>query len=126
MLNLVTIMGSLTKDPEVKTTKNDVKYCQFTVAVERDQKGQTDFVPCAAWRQTAEFLGKYFTKGQMICLTGKLYNSPYETSDGKKRDSWAIAVSQVFFCGSKAETNEIKPVSVQWEDLGDSEDGLPF
>lgn len=126
MLNSINIMGRLTKDPEVKTTSNNVNFCQFTVAVEREYGDKkTDFIPCVAWRGTADFIGKYFAKGQMICVEGRMENNPYEGNDGKKRDSWSVNVSSVHFCGSKAETNEPKAVNVEWEELPD-EGELPF
>ena len=125
MLNNVTIMGRLTRDPEPKTTSNDVNYCNFSVAVEREVRGKTDFFNCTAWRGTADFICKYFAKGNMICCEGRMENNPYEGRDGKKRDSWSLNVSSVHFCGSKSETNEVRPVNVEWEELPD-EGELPF
>lgn len=126
MLNSIVIMGRLVRDPEYKKTNNNVEYCSFTIAVERDMaKGKTDFIPCTAWRGTAAFVNSYFTKGSMICVEGRLENNPYEGRDGKKRDSWQVNVSSVHFCGSRAESSEPKAVNVEWEELPD-EGELPF
>ena len=126
MLNNITLMGRLTRDPELRKTSNDVEWVTFSVAVEREYGDKkTDFIPCVAWRGTAQFIDKYFAKGQMICCEGRLENNPYEDKNGNKRDSWQVNVSGVHFCGSKAETNEVKPVTVEWEELPD-EGELPF
>lgn len=126
MLNNITIMGRLTKDPELKITSNDVKFCPFSVAVDREYgEKKTDFINCIAWRGTAEFINKYFAKGQMICCEGRMENNPYEDKEGKKRDSWGVNVSSVHFCGSKSESGDVKPVSVEWEELPDDGE-LPF
>lgn len=125
MLNSLVIMGRLTRDPELRRTNNDVDWCTFSVAVEREQRGKTDFIPCVAWRGTAQFIDKYFAKGNMICCEGRMENNPYEDKNGNKRDSWQMNVSSVHFCGSKSETGEVKAVSVEWEELDDTE-SLPF
>ena len=127
MLNTIIIMGRLTKTPETKTTSNNVTFCQFTVAVDREMaKDKTDFIPCVAWRGSAEFLAKYFTKGQMVCCEGRLENNPFTTDDGKKRDSWSVNVQSIHFCGGKQAAGEFTPVNVKFEELGDDDGELPF
>lgn len=122
-INNVTLVGRLTFDPTFRKTKDDLAICNFIVAVDRETKGKTDFIPCTAWRQTAEFVNKYFTKGSMIAVIGRMENNPFQDKDGKKRDSWGINVQSVSFCGSKA--GEAQPVTVKWEDLPDDGE-LPF
>ena len=126
MLNTIVLMGRLVRDPEPIKSSNDIQICRFTIAVDRDMaKGKTDFIPCTAWRGTAQFVEKYFAKGNMICVQGRLENNPFEGKDGKKRDSWSVNVESVHFCGGKTNTGEVKPVSVQWEELAE-EGELPF
>ena len=124
-INNVTLVGRLTSDPTFRKTSNDLAICNFVLAVDRETKGKTDFIPCTAWRQTAEFVNKYFTKGTMIAVIGRMENNPFQDKDGKKRDSWGINVQSVSFCGSRSETGEAKPTKVEWEEIED--DGqLPF
>lgn len=133
MLNNVTIMGRLTADPEIKTTQNQVSVTSFSVAVERniktkDGQRETDFVPVVAWRNTADFIGKYWKKGQMICIVGELQSRKFEDKNGAKRTAWEVIASQAHFCGTaeKAEGGEkAGSVSVPFEEIPDSGD-LPF
>lgn len=130
MLNNITIMGRLTKDIELRKTNNDMAVASFTVAVERDyQSGgsnkQTDFIDCTAWRGTAEFISKYFHKGDMIAVIGSLQSRKWEDKNGNNRVSWEVVVNTAYFCGSKSDRTDAKPVSVQWEDLPDDGE-LPF
>ena len=90
MLNHITIMGRLTRDPELRRTGNGVAVTSFTVAVDRDIKSSdgetdTDFIDCVAWRQTGEFVGKYFTKGRMAVVSGRLQIRGWTDKDGSKR-----------------------------------------
>lgn len=105
MLNSIIIMGRLTNFPEVKTTQSGISVCSFTVAVDRQyaNNGQreTDFIDCVAWRNTADFVGKWFTKGQMIAVQGELQTRNYEDKNGNKRKATEIVVSNVSFCGNK-------------------------
>lgn len=107
MLNTVSIMGRLVKDPELKTTKSGVSTASFTIAVERDYKGkddaerQSDFFDCIAWRQTAEFVNKYFSKGNLIVINGKLQTETWEAQDGTKRKKTSIVADNVYFGGGK-------------------------
>lgn len=105
-MNRVIIMGRLTADPELKTTASGVSVAAFRVAVDRDYqpKGgerQADFIPCVAWRQTAEFVSRYFQKGRMIALEGSLQSRNYEDKQGQKRTAYEVIADHVWFCGEK-------------------------
>lgn len=104
-MNIVTLLGRLTADPEVRTTQNNVEVASFTVAVQRTGSADTtDFIPCVAWRQTAEFVGRYFHKGKMIALSGSLQSRKYtENATGKTRTAYEVVVSNVWFAGDKSE-----------------------
>ena len=132
-LNSVTLLGRLTKEPELRTTQSGVSVASFTLAVDRDfQKGEVDFVDCVAWRNTGEFVSKYFHKGQMMALHGSLQSRTWEAKDGTKRTSWEVVADSVYFCGDKKNDGETQPakggVNVSaFEDLDDESDGqLPF
>ena len=104
MLNRIIIMGRLTAAPELKTTQNGVSVVSFTVACERDfgsGEKQTDFIDCTAWRGTAEFVAKYFRKGSMIVVSGRLQSRKWEDRDGNKRTSWEIQADSVYFGESR-------------------------
>lgn len=109
MLNCAVIMGRLTADPELRTTGNGISVTSFSVAVDRNyqragQERQTDFINVVAWRQTAEFVTRYFRKGQMIAVQGSIQTRNYEDRNGNKRTAVEIVADNVSFCGSKAET----------------------
>ena len=103
MLNIVAIQGRLTADPELKHTPSGVAVTSFTLAVDRYAKEErkTDWVDVVAWRQTAEFICKYFTKGQMIAVTGSIQTRNWEDKQGNKRKAVEIMAKEVSFCGSK-------------------------
>lgn len=108
MINIAVIMGRLTADPELKTTQGGKSVCSFTVAVDRNyapqgQERKTDFINVVAWRQTAEFVSKWFRKGKMIALQGPIQVRNYEDRNGNKRTAVEIIANEVSFCGSKAE-----------------------
>lgn len=106
MYNRIILMGRLTKDPELKTTQSGVTFCRFSIAVDRGYKSgeekQTDFFDITAWRQTAEFICKYFCKGKAIHIEGKLQNNNYTDQNGVKHYSNAIIADNVGFCGDRA------------------------
>ena len=109
MINNVVLMGRLTAAPELKTTQSGISTVRFSVAVERryNKQGedrQTDFIDCVAWRQTAEFVSKYFNKGSMIAVEGSIQTRNYEDKNGNKRKAVEVQVDNVSFCGSKSET----------------------
>lgn len=109
MLNKVIIMGRLTRDPEFRQTTSGVPVCRISVAVNRSYKNRdtgervedTDFIDCDAWRQTAEFVSRYFTKGSMILIEGQLRNNNYTDNNGVKHYSMRVLVDNVSFCESK-------------------------
>ena len=105
-MNSICLMGRLTGDPELKTTQSGVSVTSFSVAVDRayrskDQERQTDFINCVAWRQTAEFISRYFRKGQRIALQGSLQSRKYTANDGSQRTVYEVVVDNAFFCESK-------------------------
>ncbi len=109
MLNHITIMGRLTRDPELRRTGSGVAVASFTVAVDRDfadkQSGEkeTDFIECVAWRQTGEFVSKYFTKGRMIVVDGRLQIRGWTDKDGNKRRTAEVVADNCYFGDSKRE-----------------------
>ena len=108
-INTVALMGRLTKDP-TKTRAGETNVCHFTVAVDDGyRKDRTHFIDCDAWASTAEFLEKYFHKGQMIALTGSLEQSSWTDKDGNKKSKTIVRADRVSFCSSKAEEDSRKP-----------------
>ena len=107
MLNHITIMGRLVRDPELRRTGSGIAVTSFTVAVDRDFGGrdggekETDFIDCVAWRQTGEFVSKYFTKGSMIVVSGRLQIRNWNDKDGNKRRSAEVVADNVYFGDSK-------------------------
>ena len=107
MLNHITIMGRLTRDPELRRTGSGIAVASFTVAVDRDFGGrdggekETDFIDCVAWRQTGEFVSKYFTKGRMIVVSGRLQIRSWTDKDGNKRRTAEVVADNVYFGDSK-------------------------
>ena len=103
-MNIITLMGRLTATPELKTTSSGLNYCRFTVAVDRptskDKERQTDFISCVAWRTTAEFVCKYFSKGSRIALNGSIQTGSYE-KDGQKIFTTDVIAEKVYFCESR-------------------------
>lgn len=110
MLNHITIMGRLTRDPELRRTGSGVAVASFTVAVDRDmapqgQEKETDFIDCVAWRNTGEFVSKYFTKGRMIVVSGRLQIRSWTDKEGNKRRTAEVVADSVYFAGSKPDGN---------------------
>lgn len=116
MLNTITIMGRLTAEPELRTTQNGTSVASFTVAVERDTKDkETDFISCVAWRQTGEFVSRYFRKGSMIVVSGRLQSRKWQDRDGNNRTSWEVNADSVYFGESRRDSQQSQqrgPVSV--------------
>ena len=109
MLNCAVIMGRLTADPELRQTPSGVAVTRFTVAVDRGyvkagEERKADFINVVAWRQTAEFVTRYFSKGSMIAVQGAIQTGSYE-KDGIKRSTFEIVADNVSFCGSKSESS---------------------
>ena len=134
MLNCAVIMGRLTDNPELRTTTSAVAVTSFTVAVERPyQKDpdnrQVDFLNVVAWRNTAEFVTKYFKKGQMIAVQGSIQTRNYEDKQGNKRTAVEIVADNVSFCGPKPEgqNTQAQAETPQTAAYSPSEDeDLPF
>lgn len=106
MLNHITVMGRLTRDPELRNTQSGTPVCSFSIACDRDFKSdngerKTDFFDCVAWRGTAEFVSKYFTKGRMAVVDGRLQIRDWTDKEGGKRRSAEILAAQVYFGDSK-------------------------
>ena len=129
-------MGRLTADPELKMTQNSTPVCSFRIAVDRNvtnkQTGEraTDYINVIAWRQTAEFVCKYFRKGSMIALEGSLQSRSYTDKDGNNRTSYDVVANNVSFTGSKSEGGAAPvaiPQSQEFEVVTEQEDDdLPF
>src|SRR5660397_314 len=104
-MNKVILVGRLVKDPEVKTTQSQIAFCGFTIAVDRkfkkDGEKTADFISCIAWRQQAEFLGKYFQKGSRVAIVGNLQSRTYDDKDGKKVYVTEAVVDEIEFVDSK-------------------------
>ena len=107
MLNHIVLMGRLTRDPELRYTGSNVPVASFSIAVDRDfgrgENGekQTDFINVSAWRQTGEFVSKYFTKGSMIVVSGRLQIRDYTDRDGNRRTAAEVVADNVYFGESK-------------------------
>lgn len=110
MLNCVVLMGRLTADPELRTTASGISVARFSIAVDRGytrpgEEKQTDFINIVAWRQTAEFVSRYFHKGSMIAVQGELRMNRYQDkATGQNRTTYEVMANNVSFTGSKAES----------------------
>ena len=111
MLNHITIMGRLTRDPELRRTGSGIAVASFTLAVDRDfgkndnGERETDFIDCVAWRQTGEFVSKYFTKGRMAVVSGRLQIRGWTDKDGNKRRTAEVVADNVYFGDSKRDSD---------------------
>ena len=158
MLNHIVIMGRLTRDPELRYTQSQTPVVSFSVAVDRDFGGrdggekQTDFIDCVAWRSTAEFVNKYFRKGSMVAVSGRLQIRDWQDRDGNKRRSAEIVADNVYFGESRRRDDDSRdsyggnsyaagssggnsgdharsasaPAPSAFQDLGDDDGELPF
>lgn len=148
MINMVALMGRLTYSPELISTPNGVSVLRFQVACDRNyqkdsQNRQADFIDCVAWRQTAEFISRYFHKGSMIAVEGTIQTSNYTDKDGNKRKQIEVLANNVSFCGGKAENGsqgtqgaqneqytqggmDINYDTSDFEEIVDDDDDLPF
>lgn len=111
MLNKIIIMGRLTRDPELRYTQSGTPVASFTVAVDRDytaqgQQRETDFIDCVAWRQGGEFVSKYFVKGQMIVVDGRLQSRKWQDRDGNNRTNWEVISDHTYFGEPKRESSQ--------------------
>ena len=143
MLNTITIMGRLTRDPELRHTQNNTPVAAFTLAVDRDFSGkdgaekQTDFIDCVAWRGAGEFVSRYFAKGRMAVVAGRLQLRDWTDKDGNKRRSAEVIADRIYFGDSKKDTSgQSAPYGAQphaasyspqqYEELDEPDDELPF
>ena len=144
MLNHVSIMGRLARDPELRTTTSGKSVVSFTIATDRNRKdangqNQTDWIRMTAWGKTAEFICKYFQKGSMIAIDGRLQSKTYQDKNGNNRTDMEVVVEEVNFVGAKSASNadsNAQPAArqqptaqpqtaPQFEDVSDDTD-LPF
>lgn len=135
MLNHIVLMGRLTRDPELRHTGNGTSVAAFSLAVDRDFKSQggekeTDFVDIVAWRSTADFVSKFFTKGRMAVVEGRLQIRDWTDKGGGKRRSAEVVAEHVYFGDSKrseSDTASAPPASGDFREIPEDEEGeLPF
>lgn len=136
MLNNVVLMGRLTATPELKATPDGTSVISFSIAVDRRfqpkaGEKQTDFINCVAWRNTAEFITRYFKKGDMIAVTGAIQMRKYKDNNGNSRTAFEVVIEQATFCGGKStgdsgnnNANSAPEPAPRYEDITDEE--LPF
>ena len=131
MLNKVIIMGRLVRDPELRRTSSGTAVASFTIACDRDFKSdggerEADFIECVAWRNTAEFVSKYFTKGRMAVVSGRLQTRNWTDKEGNKRKATEIVAESVYFGDSKRE--ELQSYAAPQESFAElPDDGdIPF
>lgn len=134
-LNHIVLMGRIARDPELRKTPSDVSVVSFTVAVDRDYKQGdekvTDWIDCTAWRGTADFISRNFSKGRMICVEGALNSRKWQDKEGNNRISWFVQVSNVYFADSKKDAAPQNPQyqtngAPQFEEAEQTEGDLPF
>lgn len=132
MINKVILMGRLTREPELRHLEMDKSVCGFTIAIDNgygDNK-RTDFVNCVAWNKTAEFISKYFAKGKMIIVIGRIATRSWETQDGHKRYVTEVIANEVNFGETKAARQTGTQQSMQDDNgfipLDENDDDLPF
>ncbi len=125
-INSCVLMGRLTRDPEKRYTADNTPVTSFAIAVNRD-KDRSDFFDCVAWRQTGEFVAKYFGKGDMIAVRGRIQNRDWTDKNGNARRSTEIIADEVSFCGSKKDRPDQKE-AYERANLAEVEDDgqLPF
>lgn len=138
MLNYIVVMGRMTKDPELRRTGSGTSVCSFTLAVDRDFKSQngekeTDFIEVVAWKNTAEFVSKYFAKGRMAVVEGRLQMRDWTDQNGNKRRNAEIIANSVYFGDSKSENKTtaqnfgaLNDRMGDFAEVGEEDDSLPF
>ena len=136
MLNSVCLMGRLVADPELRQTPSGVSVCSFRIAVDRTyqpkgQEKQTDFINIVTWRSTAEFVSRYFRKGQLVAVQGSIQTSQYTDRDGNKRTSYKVVAHSVYFGDSRREESDSRepdyaPPPQDFTELADDDGELPF
>lgn len=144
MINSVVLMGRLTYEPELKSTSGGISVIHFQIACDRNyqakgEERKADFIDVTAWRQTAEFISRYFHKGSMIAVEGSIQTDNFVDKDGNNRKSVTVVANRVSFCGSKAENgttanpefsqpppNYASADEPEFEEIVDEDDDLPF
>lgn len=129
MLNKSILMGRLTADPELRHTQNNIPVASFTLAVDRSygQEKQTDFLDIVAWRNTAEFAAKWFSKGMLVAVSGRLQTRTWEDKQGNKRKAVEVVADEVFFAESKKSDRQQDHTSPDdFEPLEGEPGDLPF
>jgi single-strand binding protein len=137
MLNRVNLMGRLVADPDLRQTPNGVSVTSFRIAVDRDYskdgKQQTDFIDIVAWRQTADFVARYFAKGRMIAVDGAIQTRNYKDKQGNKRTAVEVVADSVYFADSKPNTNidiradiDVPDGAADFSEMTADSDDLPF
>ena len=125
-MNFVVIHGRVSRDPEIRTTQSGTQFARLSIAVDRYTKAgeerKADFIPCTAWGKTAEFLGKYFTKGKEILAEGRIQTGSYTDDEGKKRYTTDVVLDRVEFCGSKGGAKSTRSE----EEFTVTDDMIPF
>lgn len=129
-MNLVALIGRLTTNPELKTTPSGVSVTSFSLAVDRayTPKGaekQTDFINCVAWRGTAEFVTRYFSKGKRMAVKGELQQRTYTAKDGSNRTVYEVVVDNAFFCESKERVQSVSSQDVNGVENDDFDEHFP-
>lgn len=140
-MNKVILMGHLTKDVEMRQTPNGTNVARFSLAVNRrfSKERQADFINCVAWRQTGEFIARYFQKGSMIAVVGNIQSRSWDGQDGKKQYAIEVVVDEAYFAGSKSDnasqdgmsqiTDHLDNLNIDYNEFADidgSDDNLPF
>lgn len=128
MLNSVSIMGRLTAAPELRKTQSDLSVTSFTIANDQGfgDKKKAHFIGVVAWRQTAEFICKHFSKGHMIAVSGKLQTRSYEDKEGKKHTITEILADAVYFCGDRQKEQADNHTSNDEFEVVQTDEDLPF
>lgn len=131
MLNNVTLLGRLTRDPELRYTQSQTPVASFTIAVDRDfNKDECDFIPCTAWKKTAEFVNRYFKKGELMCMSGRLQTRKYTDKEGQNRVSYEVVCEHVYFAQSKQRlengTLGVNVDATGFQDMDGDDSSLPF
>ena len=130
-MNNISLIGRLTATPEIRQTQSGKSVTSFRIAVDRPMAKEktADFIDITAWGSTADFIAKYFIKGQMIALQGSLQSRTYEDKEGKKRTAWEVLADRVFFCGSKETKTPNNGYTDEAKDdyaVDEDNDDLPF
>ena len=130
MLNHITLAGRLVADPELRRTQSEIAVASFNLAVDQDYKSRNgdrgvDFIPIVAWRNTAEFAEKYFEKGQMAIVSGRLTSRRYEDKNGNKRTAYEVVADHIYFAGSKTKS-ETDSAPQRFDDFTDDDGDFPF